>query len=163
MTLPCFVYIIHLLPMKEIKKELVLLNDIREISRLASFIEEIGDELSLPATVAFNLNLALEEAVSNIILYAYPGQTGKEIKVYAATTANCLVFTLTDTGESFDPLGAKGADITLPLEERPVGGLGIFLIKNIMDEVEYQRIEGKNIFTLKKELLPTTEKNNMNQ
>ena len=56
--------------MKEIKKELVLLNDIQEISRLASFIEVIGEELSLPATVAFNLNLALEEAVSNIILYA---------------------------------------------------------------------------------------------
>lgn len=149
--------------MKEIKKELVLLNDIREISRLASFIEGIGEELSLPATVTFNLNLALEEAVSNIILYAYPGQTGKEIKVYATNTANYLVFTLTDTGEAFDPLGIKDADITLSLEDRPVGGLGIFLIKNIMDEVEYQRIEGKNIFTLKKEFLPTTEKNNTNQ
>ena len=144
--------------MKEIKKELVLLNDIQEISRLASFIEVIGEELSLPATVAFNLNLALEEAVSNIILYAYPDQTGKEIKVHATTTANCPVFTLTDTGEAFDPLDVKDTDITLPLEDRPVGGLGIFLIKNIMDEVEYQRIEGKNIFTLKKELLPTTEK-----
>ena len=66
--------------MKEIKKELVLLNDIQEISRLASFIEVIGEELSLPATVAFNLNLALEEAVSNIILYAYPDQTGKRLK-----------------------------------------------------------------------------------
>ena len=149
--------------MKEIKKELVLLNDIQEISRLASFIEVIGEELSLPATVAFNLNLALEEAVSNIILYAYPDQTGKEIKVHATTPANCLVFTLTDTGEAFDPLDVKDTDITLPLEDRPVGGLGIFLIKNIMDEVEYQRIEGKNIFTLKKELLPTTEKNNVNQ
>lgn len=138
--------------MKEIEKELVLLNEIQEISKLASFIEEIGEELSLPASMVFNLNLALEEAVSNIILYAYPGQTGKEIRVQAATMVHSLVFTLTDSGEAFDPLNTKDADVTLSLEERPIGGLGIFLIKNIMNEVEYQRIEGKNIFTLKKYL-----------
>ena len=83
--------------MKEIKKELVLLNDIQEISRLASFIEVIGEELSLPATVAFNLNLALEEAVSNIILYAYPDQTGKEIKVHASTRICPCTCTITTT------------------------------------------------------------------
>lgn len=62
----------------------------------------------------------------------------------------CLIFTLTDTGLPFDPTQAEDADISLPVEERPIGGLGIFLIKKIMDLVEYRRVDGKNIFTLKK-------------
>lgn len=138
--------------MKEINKELILQNEVSEISRLASFIESIGEELALPPSLVFNLNLALEEAVSNIIFYAYPGQTGKEIRIQAVTTGRNLIFTLTDSGEAFDPTRVKDADVTLSAEERPIGGLGIFLIKNIMNELEYQRIEGKNVFTLKKVL-----------
>ena len=62
------------------------------------------------------------------------------------------VFTLTDSGEEFDPTQVPDADVTLSAEERQIGGLGIFLIRNIMNKVEYQRIEGKNVFTLTKEI-----------
>lgn len=138
--------------MKKINKELILQNEISEISRLASFIESIGEELELPPGLTFNLNLALEEAISNIIFYAYPNQTGKEISVQATTVADSLVFTLTDSGQAFDPTQVKDADITLSAAERPIGGLGVFLIKQIMDELEYKRIDGKNIFILRKTL-----------
>lgn len=66
--------------MKEIKTELMLQNDISEISKLEPFIDNIGEELELPPDVVYNLNLALEEAVSNIVLYAYPGKTGQDLR-----------------------------------------------------------------------------------
>lgn len=131
-------------------KRLVINNEISEIPRLAEFIEQLGEELGLAPAMVFNLNLVLEEAVSNIILYAYPKQMGKEITVEACKTENSLIFVITDTGVEFDPTSVARADITLPIEDRPVGGLGIFLIKKIMNEVEYQRIDGRNVFTMKK-------------
>lgn len=134
------------------KKTLIIQNEINELNKLALFIEELGEELQLAPDLIFNLNLVLEEAVSNIILYAYPKQMGNEITIQADYKDHSLVFTLTDTGKPFDPTQAAEADITLSAEERPIGGLGIFLIKQIMNEVEYQRIEGRNVFTLKKEL-----------
>lgn len=138
--------------MKKINKELILQNEISEISKLPSFIEAIGEELELPPSLTFNFNLVLEEAISNIIFYAYPNQTGKEISVQAATVANSLVFTLTDSGQAFDPTQVEADDITLSAAERPIGGLGIFLIKQIMDKLEYRRTDGKNILTLEKVL-----------
>lgn len=133
-------------------KQLILKNDISEIKRLAAFIDEIAEELSLPMDLVFNLNLVLEEAVSNVILYAYPKRIANDISLTANLSANNLVFTLTDSGEPFDPTQAPDADISLSAEERQIGGLGIFLIRNIMNKVEYQRIDGKNVFTLVKDL-----------
>ena len=132
------------------KKHLIIQNEIDEISKLPAFIDEIAEELDLIPELVFNLNLVLEEAVSNIILYAYPKQMGKEISIMADKNDNILVLTLTDTGKEFDPTQVPEVDINLSAEKRSIGGLGIFLIKNIMNEVEYQRVEGRNVFTLKK-------------
>lgn len=132
------------------KKHLIIQNEIDEISKLPAFIDEIAEELDLIPELVFNLNLVLEEAVSNIILYAYPKQMGKEISIMVDKNDNILVLTLTDTGKEFDPTQVPEVDINLSAEERSIGGLGIFLIKNIMNEVEYQRVEGRNVFTLKK-------------
>lgn len=134
------------------RKTLTIQNEINELNKLAQFIEELGEELELTPDLVFNLNLVLEEAVSNIILYAYPKQMGKDITVQADWNGHSLLFTLTDTGKAFDPTQVAEADITLSADERPIGGLGIFLIKQIMNEVEYQRIEGRNVFTLKKDI-----------
>lgn len=128
----------------------MLQNDISEISKLEPFIDNIGEELELPPDVVYNLNLALEEAVSNIVLYAYPGKTGQDIRIQAHTEGHSLLLTLTDSGIPFDPTKVKSTDVTLPAEERPIGGLGIFLIKSLMTEMRYQYKEGKNILTLVK-------------
>ena len=112
----------------------------------------MGEELNLAPDLVFNLNLVLEEAVSNVILYAYPKEEHQEIVLTAKMTDKNLIFVLTDSGKEFDPTQAPDADVTLSAEERQIGGLGIFLIRQIMNEVEYQRIEGKNVLTLGKQI-----------
>lgn len=134
------------------KRLLKIKNEIAEIERLNFFVDELGEAFELDSALTMSLNLVLEEAVSNIILYAYPHPMGDEISINAEKTDKLLVFTITDSGEEFDPTAVPEADISLSAEERPIGGLGIYLIKKIMNEIEYQRIEGNNVFTLKKVL-----------
>ena len=134
------------------EKKLVIKNDISEISKLATFIGELSEELDFTPELNFNLNLVLEEAVSNVILYAYGKEEQKEISLVAYLSDNNLVFVLTDSGMEFDPTKVPDADVTLSAEEREIGGLGIYLIRQIMNTVEYQRIDGKNVLTMRTEL-----------
>ena len=123
---------------------LMMRNDIEQIPTLSEWIEGLGipDELSMP------INLALEEIVSNVMLYAYPHSSGRVLVEYTAP----LIFTITDSGIPFDPTKQKEADITLSAEEREIGGLGIHLVRQIMDEVIYERVEDKNVLTLIKHI-----------
>ena len=132
------------------EKEIRISNNLNEIVVLASFIEELGEELSLPAETVMNINLALEEAVANIIMYASKEQHIILLKV--TSTEKQLIFLLTDKGASFDPTQVEEVDITLPIEERPIGGLGIFLIRSIMNEISYQRIDNENRLIMKKDI-----------
>ena len=134
------------------EKSIILANDISEISKLNQFVEEIGEEFSLSPAIVFNLTLVLEEAVVNVINYAYPKEEHESIYLSARLHEGSIVLVLTDTGVEFDPTLAPEADITLSAEERPIGGLGIFLIRQIMNEVKYELIDGKNILTLEKKL-----------
>ena len=134
------------------EKSIILTNDISGISKLNEFVEEIGNEFSLTPDVVFNVNLVLEEAIVNVINYAYPKEKHESIYLSAQLHEGSIVFVLTDTGMQFDPTKAPEADITLSLEDRPIGGLGIFLIRQIMNEVSYERIDGKNVLTLSKKL-----------
>ena len=134
------------------EKSIILANDISEISKLNQFIDEIGDEFSLTPDVVFNLNLVLEEAVVNIINYAYPKEEHEKIFLSAKLQEESITLVLTDTGKEFDPTMAPEADVTLSADERQIGGLGIFLIRQIMNEVRYERIEGKNVLTLEKKI-----------
>ena len=134
------------------EQSIILANDISEINKLSQFIDEIGEELSLTPDIVFNLNLVLEEAVANVINYAYPKEEHQSIFLSAKLQDSSIVFVLTDTGKEFDPTMAPEADITLSAEDRPIGGLGIFLIRQIMNQVKYERIEGKNVLTLEKKL-----------
>ena len=124
------------------EKKLVIKNDISEISKLATFIGELSEEFDFTPELNFNLNLVLEEAISNVILYAYGKEEQKEISLVAYLSDNNLVFVLTDSGMEFDPTKVPDADVTLSAEEREIGGLGIYLIRQIMNTVEYQRIDG---------------------
>ncbi len=127
-------------------------NDITEISRLAGFIDEVAEKFSLPMDMVFSLNLVLEEAVTNVIMYAYPKEEHEFIYLSADIQDGSLVFVLTDSGKEFDPTLMPDADITLSAEDRQIGGLGIFLIRQIMNEVKYERIDNKNVLTLEKKL-----------
>ena len=135
------------------EKSIIIANEISEIGKLNAFIEEIGNEFSLGPDVVFNLTLVLEEAVVNIINYAYPKEDHEWIYLSARMHDDSIVLVLTDTGKEFDPTMAPDADISLSADEREIGGLGIFLIRQIMNEVKYERIEGKNVLTLEKRLM----------
>ena len=134
------------------EKSIVLANEISEICKLNDFIEDIGQEFDIAPDVLFNINLVLEEAVVNIINYAYPKENHEFIYLSACMHEGAIVLVLTDTGMAFDPTAAPEADISLSADERQIGGLGIFLIRQIMNEVKYERIDGKNILTLEKKL-----------
>ena len=130
---------------------LVMRNDIQQIPTLAEWMEG----LEIPAELNMPLNLALEEAVSNVMLYAYPEQSGQVLvectRRYREQTEQ-MVFTISDSGIPFDPTQHAEADISLSAEEREIGGLGIHLVRQIMDEVRYAREENKNILTLIKKI-----------
>lgn len=134
------------------EKSIILANEISEITKLNAFIEEIGNEFSLTPDIVFNLTLVLEEAVVNVINYAYPKEEHQFIYLSARLHEGSVILVLTDTGKEFDPTMAPEADVTLDAEDRQIGGLGIFLIRQIMNEVKYERIEGKNVLTLEKKL-----------
>ena len=144
---------IHYLPKEETLTQechLVLHNDIQQIPQLADFVETIAREKHLSQSLAMGINLALEEAVSNVILYAYPKETDGLVDVEAILRKDSLEFLIVDSGVPFDPTAAPVIDTTLSLEERPIGGLGIHLVRELMDTVSYERKDDKNYLKMKK-------------
>ncbi len=134
-------------------RKLVINNQVSELHLLAGFIDKIGEELSLDAGLVMSLNLAMEEAVSNVIFYAYPdGETNHKIEIIFSKRGKEIYFSIIDSGVPFDPTAKKDADITLSAQEREIGGLGIFMVKKIMDSVVYSREGDKNILKMKKQI-----------
>ena len=133
-------------------RHLLLHNDIRQIPQLAQFMETIAQEKNLDQSLTMNLNLALEEAVTNVILYAYPEGADGLVDVEALLYEDSIDFVISDSGKPFDPTAAPEADVNLDVSERPIGGLGIYLVRHIMDDIRYERKHGKNVLTLTKKL-----------
>lgn len=134
---------------------LILHNDVNEVEALRNFMKQVTEHLNLDKSLAKKLRLAVEEAVVNVMEYAYPAGTTGEINIRATSNGNCLKFIITDSGTSFNPTKVQTADTTLSAEERPIGGLGIMLVRELMDSVNYERIDGKNVLTLTKNICHT--------
>lgn len=134
------------------KRTLTLHNDVRRIPELAAFVDALAAECALDPHLQAAVNLALEEAVTNVMMYAYPqGETGP-VGISAERVGDRLVFTVVDSGVAFDPTAVPDADISLGVAERPIGGLGIYLVRRIMDAVRYERAGGQNVLTLVKKI-----------
>lgn len=133
-------------------KKLIIKNHVGELERVNKFIEEIGEELGLDMELQMNLNLVMEEMVSNVIFYAYPEGKTADIELVAKSNGKELTFMLSDQGKEFDPTAKEDADPDVNPMDREIGGMGIFIVKNIMNQVTYQRLEGKNLLTMKKEI-----------
>ena len=136
---------------ESLQRSITLPNDIATISQLIEFVETVCEEKGLDMALTMNLNLALEEAVVNVMSYAYPDSQG-DVKVDIIIDDQKVVSILTDSGIPFDPTQKGDVDTTLPAEERPIGGLGIHLVKQIMDKVSYQYVGNQNILTLEKNI-----------
>ena len=132
---------------RPLKHSIVMRNDIQQIPTLAEWIES----LNIPASLNMTINLALEEAVTNVMLYAYPNENGN-VLIEAEKSDRKITFIISDNGIPFDPTQRPEADITLSAEERSIGGLGIHLVRQIMDDIHYERKDDRNILTLVKKL-----------
>ena len=123
---------------------------------IAGRAEEIIDailqtkEVASCSKVLYAIHLVCEELVVNITSYAYPSEKDGYIKIIIEKENGCLTICFIDGGIPFNPLERKQPDISLPLEERQIGGLGIFLTTQMMDEVLYKYIDKENVLTIKK-------------
>jgi anti-sigma regulatory factor (Ser/Thr protein kinase) len=135
--------------------ELRFANDLGALADLAERVERFGAEQRLPARIVNALNVVLDEAVSNAINHGYDAGARGEIAVRLRREPDGVTVEIEDDGRAFDPLQAPPPDLTLPLEQRPIGGLGIHLIRNLMDEVSYARIGSRNVLKMAKRLAST--------
>ena len=131
---------------------LLIKNDIHEVSKFSTFIKSVMDKLNIEKTLARQLRLAIEEAVVNVIDYAYPAGQEGDIEVRIMSDGKTLKTVLIDSGVAFDPTAKEKADTSLSAEDRQIGGLGILLVRELMDSINYERIDGQNILTLIKKV-----------
>ena len=136
-------------------KRIILPNDTKEVPTLAAFVDEVCEAVGFDAALTMKMNLAIEEAVVNVMEYAYPRGTHGDITVEAQANDVRLKFTIIDSGTHFDPTAQADVDTTLSAEDRPIGGLGIHIVRQYMDSINYERISGRNVLTLRKKLLPS--------
>ena len=132
-------------------KELVLPALLENLDPLIQFILEGARESGYDENTIAELHLVAEEAMVNIINYAYEGGSG-DIILTVGSGNGMFSINIKDGGKAFNPLEKEDPDITIPIEDRPIGGLGIFLIRKIMDDLAYARVDDTNILTLKKKL-----------
>ena len=127
---------------------LTLTNNIDELSQLEPFLEEFFDQNSLDPALLSSVDLALEEALANVIMYAYPEGEKGEVTLTANVADTAICMEIRDKGIPFNPLEQQEANLDVPLKERQIGGLGIHLIKEIMDEVTYAYENGHNVLQM---------------
>ncbi len=137
------------------RKNLVLPNNTEEVPRLAAFVEEVCEAVGFGPALTMQINLAIEEAVVNVMNYAYPSGTRGDVSIEASSNDVRLKFTIIDSGSPFDPTARSEVDTTLSANDRPIGGLGIHLVRQIMDSINYERVDNLNILTLRKKIQNT--------
>ncbi len=133
--------------------QLSLRNQIGELERVNGLVSRLERDCGLPAEIVFDLNVVLDELLSNIINYGYTDDTPHEIGVTLSVSAAMVEVRIEDDGIAFDPLAAPEPDITLPLALRPIGGLGLHFVRKLMDDVQYKRENNRNILFLKKKII----------
>jgi serine/threonine-protein kinase RsbW len=131
-----------------------LKNELIEIGRMSQIIDEFCASNKLPPETAFALNLSLEEILTNIIRYGYGDNDDHVIHVRLNLHQDQVYIEVEDDGKPFNPLEVEPPDIHKPLDERPIGGLGIHLVKNHMDSLRYKRKEGRNLLIMRKKANP---------
>ncbi len=129
---------------------IVLLNQLSELERVAHEVQAFGEAHGIAAKLIFNVNVALDEILTNVISYAYPEGGQHVITVRLAVKAAELVIEVEDDGCPFNPLTVAPPDLRKSTEERPIGGLGLQLVRKMMDRLEYRREQDKNLLVMSK-------------
>ncbi len=124
--------------------------DLGEVARVNAAFGEFADAHAVPASIRRSMNVVLDELLTNTVRYGFAGREGGEVTIDVELRTDRLSVTLTDDGKPFNPLGAAAPDTALPMEERQIGGLGIHLVRRMMDEVSYHRRTDRNVVILAK-------------
>jgi len=127
-----------------------LKNHLSELEHLYQALVQFGQKNDISSKIMDEMNLALEEIITNIISYAFSTEAEHTIILRLSIDDDQLLAEVEDDGKSFNPLDAQDPDIGLPLEDRPIGGLGILLTKNMVDQMDYMHNDGKNLVRLRK-------------
>lgn len=135
------------------KQVLHITNDLSELARLSAWVEQFVAAASLPEGMAFQINLCLDELITNTVLYGYTDQHAHTISVELDLAGTQLAVRLIDDGRAFNPFAdAPEPDLESELEDRPIGGLGVFLVQELMDAVDYHREGSHNRIDLTKNI-----------
>ncbi len=134
------------------QRSTVVPNDVQHVPVIGEMVEQAGQQLHIDSATVMQLRLAVEESVVNVMNYAYP--TGEQgiVSVECRAGDSWIDFVITDQGKPFDPTSVPNADTMLSTEERQIGGLGIFLTRQLMDSINYERSGDSNVLTLRKKL-----------
>ena len=131
---------------------LLIKNDVHEVTKFSTFMKSVMEKLDIEKSLARQLRLAVEEAVVNVIDYAYPAGQEGDIEIHIMFDGKTLKTIIIDSGVAFDPTAKEKADTSLSAQDRQIGGLGILLVRELMDAINYERENGKNVLTLIKNI-----------
>ncbi len=134
------------------RKTLKLSNKISELTSIQLCIDELAEKWHIAPAVGMTLNLVLEEAFTNVVNYAFDDNLEHPIEIVFEMQENILSICLIDDGKAYDPTQNATPDLSLSVEERAIGGLGVHLMKTMMDEVAYVRKAGKNRLLMRKKI-----------
>lgn len=134
-------------------KELTLDATIENVTAVTSFVDEQLERLGCPPESQAQIDVAIDELFSNIAYYAYNPETGPAtVRVEVMEEPLSVEITFIDSGVAYNPLAKDDPDLSLSADEREIGGLGIFIVKNSMDDVAYEYKDGKNILRIRKNI-----------
>ncbi len=135
------------------KNKLLIKNNVSELEKVSIFVEKIVSDFKISDKLIFNVNLVLEEIISNIIFYAFDDESNHEILIEAKLIDNDLQILIKDDGKAFNLLDAPvPTDLNAGIDDRNIGGLGIHFAKTLMDNIDYKRENNKNIIILRKQI-----------
>jgi sigma-B regulation protein RsbU (phosphoserine phosphatase) len=132
--------------------DLQISNDLAEIGKAIEAFEAFSEKTELPMAIAMKANLVFDELLNNIVSYAFTDDDEHQIAVHIERSKDRLLLIIEDDGMPFNPFAQSEVDTTLSIEERDIGGLGIHLVMNVMDDVSYERRRDRNVVTLIKKL-----------
>jgi serine/threonine-protein kinase RsbW len=138
------------------KRHATVPSDAAQLSVLTQFLQEFWSAAELPPAETGTFELALEEIFMNVVMHGSPAGGLARVEVSLALCDGCLTLMIEDDGPSFDPLSLAAPDVTASLEERRVGGLGVYLVRQMMDAVSYQRLGGRNQLSMTKRIREPT-------
>jgi serine/threonine-protein kinase RsbW len=131
-------------------RDFAIKNDLAEIEALTEAIVSYCRDNGIAEAVCYDIRLALEEAVSNTIKYGYEDRQVHTIHVRAGFENSKLFLEIEDDAKAFNPLEAPAPNLLLPVEKKPIGQLGIYLMRAVMDQIDYKRTGAKNILRMTK-------------